>query len=77
MNEPFQNEVRVLSGTQTIVVDASGQVTVVNSGPPGPRGAPGAYGGEVALQSHVDSSSPHPAYDDIPSLTLLFENGLI
>jgi len=29
------------------------------------------------LQDHVDDNTPHPAYDDIPSLNLLFENGLI
>jgi hypothetical protein len=30
-----------------------------------------------AVQTHVEGSTPHPAYDDIPSLTLLFENGLV
>lgn len=29
-----------------------------------------------ALDEHVNSSTPHPTYDDLPSLTLLFENGL-
>jgi hypothetical protein len=29
------------------------------------------------LQTHVNGSTPHPAYDDIQSLTLLFENGLV
>ena len=29
------------------------------------------------LDTHVNSSTPHPAYDDIQSLTLLFENGLV
>jgi len=29
------------------------------------------------LETHVNSSTPHPAYDDIQSLTLLFENGLV
>lgn len=28
------------------------------------------------LQQHVTDPTPHPAYDDLPSLTLLFENGL-
>lgn len=26
---------------------------------------------------HVDAAEPHPVYDDLPSLQLLFENGLI
>jgi hypothetical protein len=30
------------------------------------------------ITTHVESPTPHPAYDeDIPSLSLLFENGLI
>lgn len=35
-----------------------------------------AYSGQQ-LQTHVNSSTPHPAYDDIQSLSLLFENGLV
>lgn len=30
-----------------------------------------------ALTDHVNDPTPHPAYDDISSLQLLFENGLI
>lgn len=29
------------------------------------------------LQAHIESQEPHPAYDDLPSLTILFENGLV
>lgn len=29
------------------------------------------------LTTHVQDTTPHPAYDDLPSLVLLFENGLI
>jgi hypothetical protein len=32
---------------------------------------------DAAVNAHINSSNPHPAYDDIPSLKLLFENGLI
>lgn len=32
---------------------------------------------DVALLGHINDTTPHPAYDDIPSLVLLFENGLI
>lgn len=30
-----------------------------------------------SLAAHIAAESPHPAYDDMPSLTLQFENGLI
>lgn len=30
-----------------------------------------------ALDSHINAAEPHPAYDDLPSLTLLFENKLV
>lgn len=29
------------------------------------------------IEAHRVNATPHPAYDDIASLTLLFENGLI
>lgn len=36
------------------------------------------YGNDgAALAEHVADPSPHPAYDDLPDLGLLFENGLI
>ena len=34
-------------------------------------------GGEPLLVAHLADETPHPVYDDIPSLTLLFENGLM
>ena len=62
-------------------------------GPPGPRGPRGDAGdpeqvgaavtayitkhSDTLLAPHVSDPTPHPAYDDLPSLTLLFENGLI
>lgn len=38
-------------------------------------GGGGPEGG--ALAAHIGSPTPHPEYDDLPSLTLLFENGII
>lgn len=32
---------------------------------------------ESSLETHVASETPHPQYDDLPSLALTFENGLI
>lgn len=32
---------------------------------------------DASLATHVDDPTPHPSYDtDLPSLTVLFENGL-
>lgn len=33
--------------------------------------------GNAAVEAHIESQTPHPAYDDLPSMSLLFENGLI
>ena len=30
-----------------------------------------------SIDTHVNTGEPHPSYDDMPSLTLLFENGLV
>jgi hypothetical protein len=32
---------------------------------------------EAAVVAHVDDATPHPAYDDLPSFALQFENGLL
>lgn len=68
------------------------QVIEILVSPPGPTGPPGpAIDDEVLagaittyftdnpspdLQEHINSSTPHPVYDDGPSLVLLFENAL-
>lgn len=33
--------------------------------------------GGTALTNHVNSETPHPVYDDGPSLTLLYENAKV
>lgn len=38
--------------------------------------SPGGGDGGVALRAHVNSLTPHPAYDDTPDLSVIFENGL-
>lgn len=45
----------------------------VTGGVPGPPGTDGT----VLVSNHVVDPDPHPAYDDMPTLTLLFENGLV
>lgn len=32
---------------------------------------------DADLEAHVQSATPHPHYDDMPSLTLLFKNRLV
>lgn len=32
---------------------------------------------QAELDTHINDPTPHPVYDDLPSLTLLFQNGLI
>lgn len=47
-------------------------------GPPGPRGPEGPGGVTPEdLEEHISGEAPHPAYDDIPSLAIIFENGLV
>lgn len=60
-----------------------GAVVVPVVGPRGPQG-PGADDLglvqtmiDTTVQVHVVAPEPHPVYDDLPSLRLLFENGLI
>lgn len=50
-----------------------GPIGLAVPGSPGPPGESGLG----ALQAHIEDSTPHPAYDDLPSLSLLFENHLI
>lgn len=40
-------------------------------------GAGGGSDGGLALYVHINSSNPHPVYDDGPSLTLLYENAKV
>lgn len=32
---------------------------------------------DASLEAHINAALPHPAYDDIQSLSGLFENGLL
>lgn len=64
-----------MSNVQIGVSSFFGTIRVVG----GVAGAPGPPGPDTvaAIADHVADSTPHPAYDDIPSMTLVFENGLV
>lgn len=56
------------------------------AGPKGDKGDPGSLDDlavvqnmiDASVSSHINDPEPHPAYDvDMPSLVLLFENGLL
>lgn len=78
----------VLDGQETAVrmgevIVPSLQVTTttigtvqVAGGVPGPQGVPGISTAGL-VDAHIADATPHPAYDDLQSLTLLFENGLV
>lgn len=40
-----------------------------------PGAGPG--GGGAELEEHINSATPHPVYDDGPSLSLLYENAKV
>jgi len=54
---------------------------------PGPQGEPGDASGfgpddaqmliDDSIGEHVVADEPHPAYDDMASMVILFENGLL
>lgn len=75
--------VKVLQNSTNVTVQSTGVNVSINesvasvvlgtSGPQGPRGESGLS----AIAAHIADETPHPTYDDSPSITLLFENGLI
>lgn len=78
---PSDHVVMVATEPETVVVAfESGEEVIVftSGGPPGADGPPGPPGeGQVDLDAHIFAPLPHPAYDDIQDLTLLFNNGLV
>lgn len=54
-------------------------VVIQSGGPMGLQGIQGPAGPEAigAITTHINALLPHPVYDDIQSLVLLFENGIV
>lgn len=77
--------------SQLTVINEDDQVTMVITNPPkvnvviargsGPQGPQGASAGteeiDAAVLDHVNSLTPHPVYDEGPSLFLLYENAKV
>lgn len=69
----------------TMAPPVSSSVVVPVAGPKGDKGDPGSVDDLAAIQGMIDTSvtvhvvapEPHPAYDDMPDLTLIFQNGLV
>lgn len=59
-------------GQVRVTPSAVGHVQILG-GVPGPQG----LGDDTLLALHILDPTPHPPYDDQPSLSLYFENGLI
>lgn len=71
------NDSEVLTASQVSTVALTGNYNdLINKPSPADTGdVPAMIAG--ALQTHTTSPAPHPVYDDLPSLNLLFENGLM
>ncbi len=68
--------VQIEDSLADVVVTVSEVGLVGPRGPVGPEGPPGADSAEL-LNAHVNSETPHPVYDDGPSLALLYENAKV
>lgn len=74
--------IQVTQSTQHIVVNPTTQaVSVFNAGPQGPPGVEGPQGppglsGDESIALHLLDPTPHPAYDDMLSLSSWFANQL-
>lgn len=58
---------------QVSVEETNSSILLGSSGPQGPKGDLDT----AAINAHIANATPHPAYDDTPSLSLVFENGLV
>lgn len=64
----------VIAHTERPTLDGAKVVSVGDTVPPG-SGTGGIT--DEQLLVHVNDTTPHPVYDDLPSLTLLFNNALV
>jgi hypothetical protein len=73
-------EIRVRAESSPIEVGAQRDpahiVVLAASTVAGPKGDPGDDTTELLLE-HINAETPHPVYDDGPSLALLYENAKV
>lgn len=63
---------------QVIVATAPGEPTqVVQAATPMPYSLVIPVVEGTQLAEHLSDPTPHAAYDDLPSMTLIFENGIV
>lgn len=71
----------ILRGPALVVVERGATLphaaTIVVAERTGPAGPPGPQGGTDLIDLHLIDPTPHPVYDDMPDLSLLFDNALI
>lgn len=69
---------KVYNSPQSVTVVPSGSIGPPGvAGPEGPAGVDADTQVEELMYGHINDPTPHPAYDDMPDLTILLENGLI
>jgi hypothetical protein len=69
--------ITLVNGQPPVTITPTARPVIVVTQTPG-VGPPGSAGSAaVDLLVHILSDSPHPAYDDQPSLVLIFENRLV
>lgn len=73
-------EIRVRVNTPSVEVsvqqDPAHIVVLAASTVAGPKGDPGEDTADI-LEEHINAEEPHPAYDNGPDLTLLYENAKV
>lgn len=62
-------------GIEDTLQEHNDRLIILESGGQSPVGIQAMIDDTIGV--HVNDTTPHPAYDDMPSLVLLFENGLV
>lgn len=75
-NEDITMEVSETSFGTVVVTDTATAMITVEGGVPGPQGNPGVDADDLMVL-HLIDPTPHPVYDDMPSLVIIFENGIV
>lgn len=68
--------VQVADPKVDVSVEPAHVVVLAASTVAGPKGDPGADTADL-IENHINAEEPHPAYDDGPSLTLIYENAKV